>query len=83
MRKLSTEAMLALLNMELKQLGTSIGAKIWKILPNDYKELISLSTFKSKIKIGKQINAFEDYAKPISSELALFDWPFLRQINVF
>ena len=29
---------------------TSLGAKIWKILPNDYKELISLSTFKSKIK---------------------------------
>ena len=29
---------------------TSLGAKIWKILSNDYKELISLSTFKSKIK---------------------------------
>ena len=29
---------------------TSLGAKIWKILPNDYKELTSLSTFKSKIK---------------------------------
>ena len=28
----------------------SLGAKIWKILPNDYKELTSLSTFKSKIK---------------------------------
>ena len=29
---------------------TSLGAKIWKILPHDYKELTSLSTFKSKIK---------------------------------
>ena len=29
---------------------TPLGAKIWKILPNDYKELTSLSTFKSKIK---------------------------------
>ena len=29
---------------------TSLGAKIWKILPNDYKELTCLSTFKSKIK---------------------------------
>ena len=29
---------------------TSLGAKIWKVLPNDYKELTSLSKFKSKIK---------------------------------
>ena len=29
---------------------TSLGAKIWKILPTDYKELTSLSTFKYKIK---------------------------------
>ena len=29
---------------------TSLGAKIWKILPNDYKELTSLSKFKSKFK---------------------------------
>ena len=29
---------------------TSLGAKFWKILPNDLKELTSLSTFKSKIK---------------------------------
>ena len=29
---------------------TSLGAKIWKILPNNYKELTSLSMFKSKIK---------------------------------
>ena len=28
----------------------SLGAKIWKILHNDYKVLTSLSTFKSKIK---------------------------------
>ena len=48
----------------------------------DYKELTSLSTFKSKITIGKQINALADYAKHISSELVLFDWALLRQINV-
>ena len=29
---------------------TSLGAKTWKILHNDYKELTSLSRFKSKIK---------------------------------
>ena len=29
---------------------TSLGAKIWKILPNGYKELTSISTFKLKIK---------------------------------
>ena len=29
---------------------TSLSAKIWNILPNDYKELTSLSTFISKIK---------------------------------
>ena len=29
---------------------TSLSAKIWKILPNNYKELPSLSTFESKIK---------------------------------
>ena len=29
---------------------TSLGAKIWKILPHDYKGLTFLSTFKSKIK---------------------------------
>ena len=29
---------------------TSLGAKIWEILPNNYKELTSLSTFKSKFK---------------------------------
>ena len=29
---------------------TFLGAKIWRILPNDYKELTFLTTFKSKIK---------------------------------
>ena len=51
---------------------------------NLYKKYIS-SQFRRlfpKLKIGKQINALADYAKPISSELALFDWPLLRQINV-
>ena len=28
---------------------TSLSGKIWKILPNDYKELTFLSTFKPKI----------------------------------
>ena len=29
---------------------TFLGAKIWKVLPNNYEELTFLSTFKSKIK---------------------------------
>ena len=60
----------------------SLGAKIWKIFPNDYKKLTSLSTFKSKLKIGKQINALADYGKHISSELVLFDCALLHHINV-
>ena len=32
---------------------TSLSAKIWKILPHEYKELTSLSMFKSKIKNWK------------------------------
>ena len=28
---------------------TNLGSKIWNLLPNEYKELKSLSTFKSKI----------------------------------
>ena len=28
---------------------TNLGAKIWNLLPNQYKELKSLSTFKSRI----------------------------------
>ena len=29
---------------------TSLGSKVWRILPKDYKELTLLSTFKSKVK---------------------------------
>ena len=60
MRKLSTEVI------------TFLGAKIWKILPNDYKELTSLSTFKSKVKNWEANKCLADYAKHISSELVLF-----------
>ena len=49
----------------------SLSAKIWKILPNNYKELTLLST--SKLKLGKQMNALADYAKRISCKLVLFD----------
>ena len=41
-----------------------------------------LERLNPKLKIGKQINALADYAKPTPSELDLFDWPLLRQINV-
>ena len=61
---------------------TSLVDKIWKILPNDYKELTCLSTFKSKIKNWETDECTGDYAKHISSELVLFDGPLLRQINV-
>ena len=57
---------------------TSLGAKIWKILLSVYKELTSLSTFKSKIKNWETDKCPSDYAKSISRELALFDWPLLR-----
>ena len=29
---------------------TSLGGKIWKVFPNNWKELTSLSAFKSKVK---------------------------------
>ena len=60
---------------------TSLSAKIWRILLSDYKELTSLSTFKSKIKNWETDECPCDYAKHISSELVLFDWALLRQIN--
>ena len=41
-------------NVNLVRYGTkpisSVGAKSWKIFANNYKELLSLSTFKSNIK---------------------------------
>ena len=49
MGKLSTEASVNSVKYGTETI-TSLGAKIWKILPNDYKELTSLSPFKSKIK---------------------------------
>ena len=61
---------------------TSLGAKIWKILPNDYKELTSLSTFKSKIKTWETNKCTCRLCKTYIQELALFDWPLLRQIDV-
>ena len=36
-------------NTSLKLKITNLGAKIWNLLPNEYKELKSLSTFKSRI----------------------------------
>ena len=62
---------------------TSLGAKMWKILPNDYKELTSLLTFKSKIKKRETDNCPCRLCKTyISSELVLLDWALRRQINV-
>ena len=61
---------------------TSLGTKIWKILPNDYKELTSLSTFKSKIKTWETNKCTCRLCKTYIQELALFDWPLLRQIDV-
>ena len=36
-------------NTSLKLKITNLGGKIWNLLPNEYKELKSLSTFKSRI----------------------------------
>ena len=52
---------------------TSLGVKIWKILANNYKEPTSCQRLNPKLKIGKQMNALADYAKFMSSVLALFD----------
>ena len=62
---------------------TSLGAKIWKILPNEYKEQSEhpYQRLNPKLKIGKQINALADYAKH-KSNVVLFDWVLLRQIKV-
>ena len=49
MRKLSTEANVSSVKYGTETI-TSLGVKIWNILPNDCKELTSLSMFKSKIK---------------------------------
>ena len=43
---------------------TTLGAKIWNLLPNEYKELKSLSTFKLRISNGLQMNALVECAKP-------------------
>ena len=73
-------------NVNLVKYGTetitSGGAKIWKILPNDYKELASLSTFKSKIKNRETDKCPCRLWKNISSEFVLFYWALLRQNNV-
>ena len=62
---------------------TSLGVKIWKILPKDYKDLTSLSTFIFKIKNWETDKCHcRLYAKQIFSELVLFDWGLLCQINV-
>ena len=61
---------------------TSLGAKIWKISPNDCKELTSLSTFKLKIKNWETDKCPCRLCKTYIQQLALFDWTLLRQINV-
>ena len=61
---------------------TSLGAVIWKILPNDCKELNLYQCLNQKLKIVKQINVLAEYAKHISIEMVLFDWALLREINV-
>ena len=49
MRKLSTEANVSSVKYGTETI-TSLGVKIWKILPRDSKEPTSLSTFNSKIR---------------------------------
>ena len=62
---------------------TSLRAKIWKFLPNDYKGLTSYQLSNPKLKIGEKMNALAYYANRISRELVLFDWTLFRQINVY
>ena len=60
---------------------TSLVAKILKICLRTIKSLHPYQRLNRKLKIGRQTNALADYAKRISSELVLFDWALLRQIN--
>ena len=52
---------------------TTLGAKIWNLLPNEYKELKSLSTFKSRISNRLQMNALVECAKPTLQILVASD----------
>ena len=69
-----------------RQYGTgttaSLGPKIWKIFPNDYKELTSLSMFKPKIKNCETDKCSCRLCKTYIQRVALFDWTLLRQIDV-
>ena len=63
----------------------SFGAKIWTILPNDYKELTSLSTFKSKIKNWGPDECPSRLCKTYIQRVGLswFNcWALLRQVDV-
>ena len=60
---------------------TSLGAKIWKILPNEYKELTSLSTLNPKIK-NWETDKCPCRLSKIYIQRVGFIWPLLRQINV-
>ena len=56
---------------------------IWKIMPRNYKELTSLSTFKSKIKNWVTDECLCRLCKTFMQELVLLNWAFIRQINVY
>ena len=55
---------------------------IWKIMPHNYKELTSLSTFKSKIKNWVTDECLCRLCKTFMQELVLLNSAFIRQINV-
>ena len=55
---------------------TSLGAKIWKILPNGYKQLTSLSTFKLKIKNWETGKCSCSFGKTYIQQIG-FVWPGL------
>ena len=62
---------------------TSLGVKIWKIFPSDYKELTSLSTFNFKVKNWETDNCSCRLCKTYVQRVGFYDWALLCQINVF
>ena len=64
------------------ELITSLGAKIWKVLPNDYKKLTSLSTFKSRIKNCKTDICPCRLCKTYIQRVGFILLALLRQIDV-
>ena len=50
---------------------SSLGLKLWKLIPNKVKHASTLSDFKAKLNLGPSITAHLDYAKCLLRILVL------------